>query len=114
MLVFTLELFQSFFSYSVFHINFIDFLAFFSSQIEHKLLLLWSKVLELALRQRDFGGSTHDVTTLMTSFATALWTQGEDKDTSGLLGAIGLGRRSQLSLRCACDVIASNIKFLQS
>ena len=74
-------------------------LNFFSVDNEHNLFLLWSKFIQLCLRQRDFGGDVRDVSTQMTSFANSLWTQGEDKDTSGLLGAIGLGKRSQLSLR---------------
>ena len=71
----------------------------FSAENEHKLFLLWSKLLELSLRQADLGGPLNEVKHKLTSVAHALWTLGDDKDSSGLLGAIGLGKKSTLSRR---------------
>lgn len=66
---------------------------------EYKLFLWWSRLLELAVRQADLGGPLNEVRHKLSAFSQTLWTLGEDKDSSGLLGAIGLGRRSQLSHR---------------
>ena len=80
----------------------------FSAENEHKLFLLWSKLLELSLRQADLGGPLNEVKHKLTAVAQALWTLGDDKDSSGLLGAIGLGKKSTLSRRylhartCCC------------
>ncbi|XP_070546998.1 ectopic P granules protein 5 homolog isoform X2 [Ptychodera flava] len=66
---------------------------------ESKLILWWAKAAELCLRQVDYGAPHHYVIRTINNLAPALNVLGEDKDSSGLLGAIGLGRRSNLSLR---------------
>ncbi|XP_077996830.1 ectopic P granules protein 5 homolog [Glandiceps talaboti] len=70
-----------------------------SADSESKLLLWWAKVIELCLRQVNFGAPHQYVIRTINNIAPALNTLGEDKTSSGLLGAIGLGRRSNLSLR---------------
>lgn len=62
------------------------------------MLLIWEKVLNLLLRQIKFGGNVPVVQTLFTTLANLLQRLGEDKATEGLLGAIGLGRKSTYSL----------------
>ncbi|XP_006816561.1 ectopic P granules protein 5 homolog, partial [Saccoglossus kowalevskii] len=68
---------------------------------EAKLLLWWSKAIELCLRQVDYGAPHQYVIRTINNLAPALHVLGEDKTSAGLLGAIGLGRRSSLSLRYA-------------
>ena len=79
-------------------IFFFIFLYPYSAENEYKLLLWWTRVLELSLRQADMGGPLVEVKHKLVGFTQALWLLGEDKASAGLLGAIGLGRRSQLSL----------------
>ena len=66
---------------------------------EPKLLLWLSKILELSLRQLDYGSDIPHVARLIGEVSTALASLGEDKATTGILGAIGLGRKSQLDIR---------------
>ncbi|CAH1788011.1 unnamed protein product [Owenia fusiformis] len=66
---------------------------------ESKLFLWWGKVLELLMRQLDFGEDPRSVIRALYNFVPALVTLGEDKASTGLLGAIGLGRRSTLSFK---------------
>ena len=65
---------------------------------EHKIFLIWEKAINLLLRQIQFGGNTSSVVTHFTTLANLLQRFGEDKATEGLLGAIGLGRKSSYSL----------------
>ncbi|XP_077501047.1 ectopic P granules protein 5 homolog [Amblyomma americanum] len=76
---------------------------------EPKLLLLWAKLLTLSLRQLDFGGSPQVVARLLGNFCATLGVLGEDRDTGGLLGALGMGRRSTVSVqfRFCCRVVAA-------
>ena len=74
-------------------------ISIFRVDNEAKLCLWWGKVIELVLRQIDFGADQNEVTLSLMSFIPSLITFGEDKTSSGILGAIGLGRRSQLSLK---------------
>jgi len=66
---------------------------------ECKLLLWWFKISELCLRQIDFGAGYRRVVKVLLTVIPALVSLGEDKSSAGLLGAIGFGRRSTLSLR---------------
>lgn len=76
---------------------------------EPKLLLLWAKLLVLSLRQLDFGGDPQAVSRLLGNFCSTLTVLGEDRDTGGLLGALGMGRRSTVSarFRFCCRAVAA-------
>lgn len=80
-----------------------------SEASEPKLLLLWFKLLVLSVRQLDFGDRPEAVHSLLAKFCSALGTLGEDRDTSGLLGALGMGRRSMVSaaFRLCCRAVAA-------
>ncbi len=71
----------------------------FRTDNEAKLFLWFAKVIELVLRQLHYGSATSLLNQTLQTFVSSLQTLGEDKSHSGLLGAIGLGKRSQLSLR---------------
>ena len=47
----------------------------------------------------DYGGDLPKLGGLLNQVAGALAALGEDKATTGILGAIGLGKRSQLDIR---------------
>jgi hypothetical protein len=70
---------------------------FSSQENESKLLLLWFKSLELILRQLDFGCHHATIIKMLSTMVTSLHLFGEDRASGGLLGAIGLGKRSTLS-----------------
>ena len=70
-----------------------------SADGECKLLLWWFKMVELCLRQIDFGAEQRRVVKVLLAVVPALVSLGEDKSSAGLLGAIGFGRRSSLSCR---------------
>lgn len=78
-------------------IDTVSYVYYCRSENEAKLLLWFGKVLELSLRQLHYGGSSTAVIVTLQAFITALCAMGEDKSHSGLLGAIGLGKKSQLS-----------------
>ena len=50
-------------------------------------------------RQIDYGSEHKPLLALLNKFVPALVLLGEDKASAGLLGAIGLGKRSTLSTR---------------
>ena len=64
--------------------------------MEPKLCLLLHQTLWLLERLAD-AGRLPELSRHVRAVAGALLTWGEDRDNSGLLGAIGLGRRSTLS-----------------
>lgn len=68
------------------------------SNEEYKVLLIWDKALNLLIRQLKFGGNIAAVINQFTTIAALLQRLGEDKATEGLLGAIGLGKKSSFSL----------------
>ncbi|XP_055999889.1 ectopic P granules protein 5 homolog isoform X2 [Ostrea edulis] len=78
---------------------------------ESKLLLLWFKSLELILRQLDFGCAHTTIIKMLSTMVTSLHLLGEDRASGGLLGAIGLGKRSSLSpvFRISCRSLAAMI-----
>ena len=61
---------------------------------EAKFLLIWEKVINLLLRQVRYRGNFSEVVPHLTSLATGMTRFGEDKVTEGILGAIGLGKKS--------------------
>jgi len=61
---------------------------------EAKLFLVWEKVLNLLLRQVRYRGNFSEVVPHLTSLATGMTRFGEDKATEGILGVIGLGKKS--------------------
>jgi len=78
-----------------------------SASSECKLVLWWFKIIELCLRQIDFGAEHRRVIKVLLAIIPALMSFGEDKSSAGLLGAIGLGRRSPLSFRLHTSVQAA-------
>ena len=70
-----------------------------SAENEAKLLLWWHKILESLSRQLHFGTQQLVVMRMLQQFLTSLTPLAEDKASTGLLGAIGFGRKSQLSPR---------------
>lgn len=69
----------------------------FSSENECKLLLWWSILVDIIIKQIDFGGSHQTLIKFLYSLVTSLHQYGEDRVSTGLLGAIGLGKKSQMS-----------------
>lgn len=68
-----------------------------SSENESKLLLWWHKALELILRQIDYGRDGASCVYLVKKFVHKVQGFGGDRASVGLLGAIGLGKKSPLS-----------------
>jgi len=56
-------------------------------------------MIELCLRQVDFGAEHRCVVKVLLALIPSLQSLGEDKSSAGLLGTIGLGRKSPLSHR---------------
>ncbi|ELT99413.1 hypothetical protein CAPTEDRAFT_219894 [Capitella teleta] len=73
---------------------------------EVKLVLWWAKIFELIMRQLDFGNDTRGCVQALLKLIPALNVLGEDRASTGLMGAIGFGRKSQLSVKfrllCRC------------
>ena len=63
------------------------------------MYLLWAKLFELVMRQVDFGAAHGPLVSLLHRSIPVITTLAEDKASGGILGAIGLGKRSQLSHR---------------
>ena len=61
---------------------------------EAKLFLIWEKMINLLLRQVRYRGNFSEVVPHLTSLATGMTRFGEDKVTEGILGVIGLGKKS--------------------
>ena len=61
---------------------------------EAKIFLLWEKALNLLIRQVRFVGNHSEVVPHFTALATSMTRFGEDKATDGLLGVIGLGKKT--------------------
>lgn len=69
----------------------------FSAETESKLLLWWHKALDLILRQVDYGRDPTTCVGLLKKLMHKIQGFGEDRASAGLLGAIGLGKKSTLS-----------------
>nr|XP_058943375.1 ectopic P granules protein 5 homolog [Pocillopora verrucosa] len=69
-------------------------------EFETKVTLLWHKILQLSVRQVYYAkGPLQDLTKQLSFLASYLHSLGEDKSSAGLLGAIGFGKKSQLSVQ---------------
>lgn len=77
------------------------FIKIHSASNEAKIFLWWHKILELSVRQVLFGGSKLAVRSALVQMIPALMVLGEDKSAAGLFGAIGFGKKSNMSLRFA-------------
>ena len=64
---------------------------------EAEVFLVWDKAISLLLRQIQYGTSTSEVVPHLTAMASCLVRLGEDKASEGLLGVIGLGKKSSYS-----------------
>jgi hypothetical protein len=64
---------------------------------EAEVFLIWEKAITLLLRQVRFGTDSLEVVPHLTAMATCLTRLGEDKASEGLLGVIGLGKKSSYS-----------------
>ena len=62
------------------------------------MVLLWSKLLELVCRQIGYGTPPKSITPIIKSVLPVIFRASEDKASDGILGAIGLGKRSVLSV----------------
>ena len=69
------------------------------AQDESRVFLIWEKAISLLLRQAKFSGNSNHIVPHLSSLAALLQRFGEDKATEGLLGAIGLGKKSCYSLQ---------------
>lgn len=90
-----------------------------TAENESKLLLWWYKALALILRQVDYGRDATSCVYLVKKIAHKIQGFGEDRAHGGLLGAIGLGKKSALSEKfrltsralstfCNCQVVSEN------
>lgn len=80
----------------------------FSADSESKLLLWWFKVIDLLLRQIDSGRDMGVVVQLLRKLCSRVKGFGDDRTSAGLLGAIGLGKKSQLSEKWVYVTVKSN------
>ncbi|KAL3851887.1 hypothetical protein ACJMK2_015584, partial [Sinanodonta woodiana] len=64
---------------------------------EAKILLWWHKIFLLLVRHIDFGRSLSICVTVLNNFVHIIKVYGEERSSAGLLGVIGLGRKSPLS-----------------
>ncbi|XP_060080983.1 ectopic P granules protein 5 homolog [Ylistrum balloti] len=83
-----------------------------TAENESKLMLLCFKLLDLVLRQLDFGTKHAYCIKTLNAFVSALHQMGEDRASTGILGAIGLGKRSTLSTKFR--VIARSLSAMVS
>lgn len=67
--------------------------------MESKIVLLWHKILELLVRLMSSENKQRDLTQQVDFLVPYILHVGEDRVTTGLLGVIGLGRKSPLSPR---------------
>lgn len=75
-----------------------DSRCFNSPENEAKIILLWSKLIELITRQVTYGTPAAGVVPLARGLVPVIARAGQKKDTEGLLGALGLGKHSTLSV----------------
>ena len=55
--------------------------------------------MQLIIRQVNYGGNLRDIGQQVDFLIPLIAHVGEDRDTSGLLGVIGLGKKSPLTVR---------------
>ena len=70
---------------------------FLSPQEESRVFLIWEKAISLLVRQIKFGGNVANIPNKLTNLVCLLQRFGEDKASDGLLGVIGLGKKSLYS-----------------
>ncbi len=63
------------------------------------MILLWYKILQLLVRQINYSANLRDIGQQVDFLIPYIAHAGEDRDTTGLLGVIGLGRKSPLTPR---------------
>ena len=73
--------------------------SYCSPQEESRIFLIWEKALSLLVRQVKFSGSVGSIPTQLSNLASLLQRFGEDKASDGLLGVIGLGKKSLYSIQ---------------
>ena len=78
---------------------YVHFVHTHRAEQESGVFLIWEKAQSLLLRQVKFSGNIVRVVPHFTTLATTLLRYGEDKATEGLLGAIGLGKKSSFSIQ---------------
>ena len=78
---------------------FIDFFYISNPDTESKVILLWYKILQLLVRQVNYNVNLRDLGQQVDFLIPYISHAGEDRDTTGLLGVIGLGRKSPLTAR---------------
>ena len=66
---------------------------------ESKVILLWYKILQLLVRQVNHSVNLRDLAQQVDFLVPFIAHAGEDRNTTGLLGVIGFGRKSPLSAR---------------
>ncbi|KAJ8035761.1 Ectopic P granules protein 5-like [Holothuria leucospilota] len=78
---------------------------------EHEIFLWCHKAMEMCVRLIHFGIPMWKIAHILNTFATVMVQLGEDRSSAGLLGAIGLGSKSELSFkfRLAARCIAAYI-----
>ena len=78
-----------------------------SPLMESKLILLIVQLFKLLMRQVRFGTPPADLLPVISNFLSTLAKFTEDKSSEGILGAIGFGRKSYLSVkfRLACRIL---------
>ncbi|XP_020300063.1 ectopic P granules protein 5 homolog isoform X2 [Pseudomyrmex gracilis] len=84
-------------------INLIDWISAIKTTdiVEEKLPLLWAKACELAYRQCQYSENTVIAARALKGLSRALLTVADDAGQGwGILGAIGLRKGSQLTIRC--------------
>ncbi|XP_012225114.2 ectopic P granules protein 5 homolog isoform X2 [Linepithema humile] len=84
-------------------INLVDWIGAIKTTdiVEEKLPLLWAKACELAYRQCQYSENTVIAARALKGLARALLTVADDAGQGwGILGAIGLRKGSQLTIRC--------------
>ena len=64
---------------------------------EAEVFLIWHKALSLLLRQIQFGACPLKIVPHLSNLASSLARFGEDKASEGILGVIGLGKKSTYS-----------------
>ncbi|XP_063408193.1 ectopic P granules protein 5 homolog isoform X1 [Mytilus trossulus] len=80
-----------------------------SSDNECKLLLWWSILVDIVLKEVNFGASHKVLIKMLNTLISHLHQYGEDRLSTGLLGAIGLGKKSPMSqqFRIVCRALAA-------
>ena len=83
-------------------------------ETESKVILLWYKILQLLVRQLNYDANLRELGQQVDFLIPYIAHAGEDRDTTGLLGVIGLGRKSPLTPRyVSIDIYTTGIHSTQ-